>query len=99
MSFLKREVIYTLTEFQSLINYLNLSLRAENQGVSVKLDNNIMSEIHKKRLAKNKGELKLPTTPLVFTEHCSNKLIKLMTDGDNLLKEVKKAVEEGRPFG
>ena len=64
----------------------------------MKFDNNIKSEIHKKHLAKYKGELKLPTTPLVFTEHCSNKLIKLMTDGDKILKDVKKAVEEGRPL-
>ena len=64
----------------------------------MKLDNNIMSEIHKKRLAKYKKELKLPTAPLVFTEDCSNKLIELMTDGDKILQDVKKAVEEGRPL-
>ena len=44
------------------------------------IDNDILSEIHKKLLAKQMGELKLPKTSLVFTEHCSNKLIKMMTD-------------------
>ena len=57
-----------------------------------------MSDWHKKLLAKYKGDLKLPDTPLSLTDHCSNKLIKLMTDEDKILKEVKKAVEEGRPL-
>ena len=57
-----------------------------------------MSEIHKKLLAKYKGERKLPTTTLVFTDHCSNKLIKLMTDEYKVLRDLKKAVEEGRPL-
>ena len=39
-----------------------------------------MSDIHKKLLTKYKGDLKLPDTPLSLTEHCSNKLIRLMTD-------------------
>ena len=47
-----------------------------------KFCNDTMSEIHKKNFAKYKGGLKLPAFPLVFTEHCSNKLIKLMTDDD-----------------
>ena len=64
----------------------------------MKFDNDIISEIHKKLLAKYKGELKLPTTPLVFTDHCFSKLIKLMTDENKILKDVKKSVEEGRPL-
>ena len=50
-----------------------------------------MSDIHKQLLAKYKGDLKLPDTPLSFTEHCSNKLMRLMTDEDKILKDVKKA--------
>ena len=57
-----------------------------------------MSDIHEKLLAKYKGDLKIPDTPLSFTEHCSNKLIRLMTDEEKILKDVKKAVEEGRPL-
>ena len=57
-----------------------------------------MSDIHKKLLAKYKGDLKLPDTPLSLTEHCSNKLIRLMTDEDKILKDVKKALEESRPM-
>ena len=57
-----------------------------------------MSDLHKKLLAKYKRDIKLPDTPLSLTDHCSNKLIKLMTDDDKILKEVKKAVEEGRPL-
>ena len=60
--------------------------------------NDTMSDLHKKLLDKYKGDLKLPDTPLSLTDHCSNKLIKLMTDEDKILKEVKKAVEEGRPL-
>ena len=60
--------------------------------------NDTMSDLHKKLLAKYKGDLKLPDTPLSLTDHCSNKLIKLMTDEDKILKEVKKAVEEGTPL-
>ena len=41
-----------------------------------------MSDLHKKLLAKYKGDLKLPDTPLSLTDHCSKKLIKLMTDED-----------------
>ena len=52
----------------------------------------------KKVLATYTGDLKLPTIPLAFTEHCSNKLIKLMTDDDKMPKDVKKALEEGRPL-
>ena len=55
-----------------------------------------MSDLHKKFLAKYKGDLKLPDTPLSLADHCSNKLIKLMTDEDEILKELKKAVEESR---
>ena len=57
-----------------------------------------MSDLHKKLLGKHKVDLKLPDTPLSLTDYCSNKLIKLMTDEDKILKEVKKAVEEGRPM-
>ena len=57
-----------------------------------------MSDIHENLLAKYKGDLKLPETPLSFSEHCSNRLISLMTDEDKILKDVKKAVEEGRPL-
>ena len=57
-----------------------------------------MSDLHKKLLAKYKGDLKLPDTPLSLTNHCSNKLIKLMTDEHKIVKDVKKAVEEGRPL-
>ena len=57
-----------------------------------------MTEIHQTLLAKYKGDLRLPAMPLAFREHCSNKLIKLMTDEDKLLSDVKKAVEEGRPL-
>ena len=64
----------------------------------MKFDNDIMSEIHKKFLSKYKGELKLLTTPLVFTDHCSNKWIKMIIDEDKILTEVKKAVAEGRPL-
>ena len=75
-----------------------MSIRAESQGITLSFDNNITSEIHKKLLAKYKGELKFPNTPLVFTEHYSNKLIKIKTDDDKILKDVKKAVEDGRPL-
>ena len=57
-----------------------------------------MLDIHKKLLAKYKGDLKLPDTPSSFIEHCSNRLIRLMTEEDKTLKDVKKAVEEGRPL-
>ena len=57
-----------------------------------------MSDIHKKLLARYKGDLKLPDTPLSYSEYCSNRLIRLMADEDKILKDVKKAVEEGRPL-
>ena len=57
-----------------------------------------MSDLHKKLLAKYKGDLRFPDNPLSLTDHCSNKLIKLMTDEDKIIKEVKKAVQEGRPL-
>ena len=57
-----------------------------------------MTEIHKELPARYKEDLKLPTIPLAFTEYWSKKLIKLMTDEDKILKDVKKAVEEGRPL-
>ena len=75
-----------------------ISLRAESQGITLNFDNDIISEIDKKILAKYIGELKLPSTPLVLTEHCSKKLLKLMTNEEKILKDVKKAVEDGRPL-
>ena len=59
-----------------------------------------MSDLHKKLLAKYKGDLRLPENPLSLSDHCSNKLIKLMTDEYKILilKEVKKAVQEGKPL-
>ena len=93
-SFLKQEDKYTFSEF---ISSVKTSLRADVQGITKNFDNDTMSEIHKNLLAKFNEELKLPAFPLAFTEHCSNKLIKLMTDEDKVLKDVKKAVEEGRP--
>ena len=57
-----------------------------------------MSDLHKKLLAMYKGDLRLPDNPLSLSDHCSNKLIKLMTDEDKILKEVKKAVQEGKPL-
>ena len=57
-----------------------------------------MSDLHKKLLAKYTGDLRLPDNPLSLSDHCSNKLIKLMTDEDKILKEVKKAVQEGKPL-
>ena len=41
---------------------------------------------------------KLPSYPLVFTDYCSIKLIRMNADENNFLKEVKKAVEEVRPL-
>ena len=55
-------------------------------------------KVHKKLLAKHKRDLKLPATPLAFRKHCSNNLIKLMTEEDKILIDVKKAAEEGRPL-
>ena len=80
------------------MNSLKISLRVENKGILLNFNNDIMSDIHKKLLVKYKGDLKLPDTPLSFTGNCSNKLIRLMTDEGKILKDVKKAVEEGIPL-
>ena len=79
-----------IIEFQASVQLSKISLHVKNQGNSVKFENDIMSEIHQKLLTKYKGELKLPSFPLVFTDHCSNKLIRMMTDEDKILKDVKK---------
>ena len=60
-------------EIFTSVNSLKISLRAESKGITLNFNNDIMSDIHKKLLAKYKGDLKLPDTPLSFTEHCSNK--------------------------
>ena len=57
-----------------------------------------MSDLHQNLLTKYMGELKLSSSPLVFTDHFSNKIIRMMTEEDKILKDVKKAVEEGRPL-
>ena len=80
------------------MNSLKVSLRAEIEGTLLNFNNGRVSDIHKKLLAKYTGDLKLPDTPLSLTEHCSNKLIRLLTDEDKVLKDVKNAVEEGRPL-
>ena len=77
---------------------LKISLRAKKKGIFLNFNNDIMSDIHKKLLAKYKGDLRLPDNPLSLSDHCSNKLIKPMTDEDKILKEVKKAVQEGKPL-
>ena len=85
-------------EFLTSVNSLKISFRAETKGITLNLNNDIMSDTHKNLLLNYKGDLKLPDTPLSLTEHSSNKLIRLMTDEDKILKDVKKAVEEGRPL-
>ena len=80
-----------IEEFLTSVNSLKISLRAENKGILLIFNNDIMSDIHKKLLARYKGYLKLPDTPSSLTEHCSNKLFRLMTDEDKILKVVKKA--------
>ena len=87
-----------LEEFLTSVKLLKISLRAEYKGILLNFNNDTMSDIHKKLLANYKEDLKLPDTPLSLTDHCSNKLIRLKTDEDKILKEVKKAVEEGRPL-
>ena len=87
-----------LQEFITSVNLLKISLRAKKKGIFLNFNNDIMSDIHKKLLAKYKGDLRLPDNPLSLSDHCSNKLIKLMTDEDKILKEVKKAVHEGKPL-
>ena len=87
-----------ILEILASVKSLKNSIRAENKGIILNFDNDIMKDVHKKLLAKYKGDLKLPDTPLSFTKHCSNRLIRLMTDEDKILKDVKKAVEEGRPL-
>ena len=57
-----------------------------------------MSDVDKNLLVKYKGDLKIPDTPLSITEPCSNRLIRLMAGEHKLLKDVKKAVKEGRPL-
>ena len=69
-----------LQEFITSVNLLKISLRAEKKGIFLNFNNDIMSDIHKKLLAKYKGDLRLPDNPLSLSIHCSNKLIKLMTD-------------------
>ena len=83
---------------KKLLEKLKISLRAEIEGISLNINNDIMSDIRKKLLTKYKGDLKLPDIPLSLTENCSNKQIRLITDEDTILKDVKKAVEEGRPL-
>ena len=97
-SLLNQEDQNTISEFLSSVKISKNSLQADEKGIILKFDNDKKDEIHKKLLARYKGDLKLPTTPVAFTEHCSKKLIKLMTDEDKILKDVKKAVEEGRPL-
>ena len=46
-----------------------------------------MSQIHKILLSKNKRDLKLPSSPSSFADHCSTKLIQLMTNEDKILVE------------
>ena len=67
-------------EIITSVNLLKFSLRAENKGISLNFNNDTMSDLHKKLLAKYKGDLKLPDIPLSLTDHCSNKLIKLMSE-------------------
>ena len=87
-----------LEEFLTSVKSLKISLRAENKGILLNFNNDIMSDIHQKLLTKYKGDLKLPDTPLSLTDHCSNKLIRLMADEDKILKDLTMAVEEGRPL-
>ena len=87
-----------LQEFITSVNSLKISLRAEKKGILLNFNNDTMSDLHKKLVVKYKGDLRLPDNPLSLTDQCSNKLIKLMTDEDKTLKEVKKAVQEGRPL-
>ena len=61
---------------------LKISLRAEKKGILLNFNDDTMSDLHEKLLAKYKGDLRLPDNPLSLTDHCSNKLIKLMTDED-----------------
>ena len=97
---LNQEEKNTITEFLSSVKTSKISIRAESQVITLKFDttSNITPERHKTLLAKYKGEVKLPNNPLEFTEHCSNNLNKIMTDEDKILKDVKKAVEDGRPL-
>ena len=46
-----------------------------------------MSQIHQKLVATYKADLKLASSPLVFTDYCSNKLHLMMTDEDKILKD------------
>ena len=88
-----------ILEFLESVKTLKISLRAENkEGITLSFENDIMTDIHKKILAKNKGNLKLPDTQLTFTQHRSNRIIRVITDEDKILKDVKKAVEKGRPL-
>ena len=87
-----------LEDFLTSVNLLKISVRAENKGILLNFNNDVMSDIHKKLLTKYKRDLKLLDNPLSLTDHCSNKLIRLMTDEEKILKDVKKAVEEGRPL-
>ena len=54
-----------------------------------------MSQIHKTLLTKYKRDIKLPSSGLSYAEHCSNKLIELMTNDDKNLIEVKTALQMG----
>ena len=62
-----------IVEFHASVKSFKISLRAENKEIILNFDNEIMSDIHKNLLAKYKGDLKLPDTPLSFTEHGSNR--------------------------
>ena len=95
---LKQEDKSKFIEFQASVQLLKLSLRVENQGTSVIFENDIMSEMHQKLLTKYKGEQKLPSSPLVFADLGSNKLIRMMIYKDKILKDVMEVVEDGRPL-
>ena len=97
--FTNQENKNSILEFLFSVKPLKISLRAETKGITLNFDNDTMTEINRKLLAKYKGDLKIPAMPLAFRENCSNKLIKRMTDEDKILRDVKKEVEEGRPLG
>ena len=43
-----------------------------------------MSQIHQKLLTTYEGELKLPSSPLVFIDHRSNKLLLIVADQEKI---------------
>ena len=86
-----------ITKMEDITGILPIS--PEEHNIALKTKNDHLPDNHAKLVKSYKAELNLPTSPILPKNHCSKKLLQLMTREDKVIWDLIKTLKTKRPMG